>query len=123
MSRKCDLCRGGVGGAESCNLHGYKIARILYDHALRPSKLLLSCTAQVADEGGGKTMATLHQLTRVSMLVKRNPALSSREFQRQWCGVWGPLSAPFLKRLGFSNYSQVCKPLLSTSSSPSCKRY
>jgi hypothetical protein len=52
-------------------------------------------------------MATLHRLTRISMLVKRNPALSTREFQRRWCRIWGPLSAPFLKRIGFNTYLQV----------------
>ncbi|KAN0120236.1 hypothetical protein V8E51_002444 [Hyaloscypha variabilis] len=52
-------------------------------------------------------MATLHRLTRISMLVKRNPALSTHEFQRRWCRIWGPLSAPFLKRIGFNTYLQV----------------
>ncbi|KAE9380851.1 hypothetical protein N431DRAFT_433080 [Stipitochalara longipes BDJ] len=52
-------------------------------------------------------MATLHRLTRISMLVKRNPALSTCEFQRRWCRIWGPLSAPFLKRIGFNTYLQI----------------
>lgn len=61
---------------------------------------------------GRSDMATLHRLTRISMLVKRNPALSIREFQRRWCRVWGPLSAPFLKRIGFNTYLQVHPPPL-----------
>jgi hypothetical protein len=56
-------------------------------------------------------MTAFKRLIRVSMLVKRNPSLTEREFQELWNGIWGPLSVGFLKRLGFTQYIQV-RPFL-----------
>jgi hypothetical protein len=56
-------------------------------------------------------MATLQKLTRVSMLVKRNPNITEEEFRKQWNKIRGSLSTPFLKRLGFTKYLQVCQVL------------
>jgi hypothetical protein len=56
-------------------------------------------------------MATLQKLTRVSMLVKRNPNITEEEFHKQWSKIRGPLVAPFLKRIGFTKYLQVRETL------------
>jgi len=52
-------------------------------------------------------MATKQRLTKVSVFVVRNPAITEEEFHFHWSNNHAALATPFLKRLGCLKYTQV----------------
>ncbi|KAK7207665.1 EthD domain-containing protein [Myxozyma melibiosi] len=49
---------------------------------------------------------SLKEMTRVSVMARRNPAMSLEEFQKYLKESHGPLVAPWLKRYGVVKYVQ-----------------